>query len=591
VLKLKFNFFLNSDQCGGWVTKVQGLRFTKVKYKHKFRWNWDNIMHDLDGSLTGRPGDIAIFNDSFALANPACRPASDFKHASICTNTSTQIRFAFNNYQPQYATLLHVTNKHNQTVTVPMLKKRLTHIFGFMMVLEANQEYLIYYDNMFNSLTNMSYNGHFYNLAPNDFLIIHHPLKLKPDRVVINEVERKEFAALSPNINSNFDWRWNASISSVEYLVKNSLTNHAFQDMRISFNAFKCRYANCKAPENPALRAAVNKRSPNALLWSDPNTWLSEGFPKPNDNVTIPDGKYIVVDIPLPRFTSLIIEGVLEFNNSLDNRLEADFIFINGGQLIVGWEYEPMQFNVEIVMTGRKNGLQFMLPNGFEPIGSKTIGVYGGLDLHGVVRNVSWTRLAETAKTGGIDLVLQEAVDWKSGEEIIVTTTSFILEHTEIRRITGISADGKNLTLNETLRFDHLVSSKSGYYVAAGVGLLTRNVKIIGAEYDSQEADLYGFRILVSDYSAVRDDVLLYYKGFARISNVEMVHAGQFDRGSGDDAKYGIFMSNLGKFNFSRPTYVNSSSFHHGLGGAVGVLNSNDIPIYGNVIHRFVIEF
>ena len=90
--------------------------------------------------------------------------------------------------------------------------------------------------------------------------------------------------------------------------------------------------------------------------------------------MTITDGEYIVVDIPLPRFTSLTVEGVLEFNNSLDNRLEADLIFINGGQLIVGWEYEPMLFDVEIVLTGSRDSWQFTLPNGFETIGARLLG-------------------------------------------------------------------------------------------------------------------------------------------------------------------------------------------------------------------------
>ncbi len=311
-------------------------------------------------------------------------------------------------------------------------------------------------------------------------------------------------------------------------------------------------------------------------------------LPRADANVTIPDGKYIVVDIPLPRFTILTVEGVLEFNNSLDNRLEADLIFINGGQLIIGWEHEPMRFNVDVVLTGRRGGLHFTLPNGFDTIGTKALAVYGGLDLHGKIRSVSWTRLANTASAGQTLITLQEPVDWKAGEEVLVTTTSFILEHTEIRRIVAVSADGRNLTLNVALDFEHLAFTEPGYRVAAGVGLLTRNVRVIGAEYDGQEADLFGFRMIVSDYSAVREDVLLYYKGFARVSNVEMVRGGQFDRSGGDDAGYAVLVSNLGAYNWSRPTYVNSSVLHHGLGVAVGLLNSNDIPVYDNVIHRLV---
>ncbi len=115
-------------------------------------------------------------------------------------------------------------------------------------------------------------------------------------------------------------------------------------------------------------------------------------------------------------------------------------------------------------------------------------------------------------------------------------------------------------------------------------------MKIIGSEYPTQEADLYGFRILVSDYSIVINDFLTYYKGFARISNCEMVHPGQFSRNSGEDAQYGVLISNQGEFNKTRPTYIKSSSFHHGFGVAIGILSSDGIPIENNVIHK-VIDF
>jgi hypothetical protein len=234
-------------------------------------------MHDLDGSLTGHPDGVALFNDAFALAAPNCRAAPDFKNGAICTNTSSQLRFAFNNFSPDSATLLNVTNARNRTVSVPMLKKRLTHPFGFMLVLEANQAYSLSFDNLAEAPTNMSYEGRFYSLAPNDFLIIEHPLRTRPDRVLINGIERNEFASLSPSSNVNFDWSWHGATSSVRYLVRNANTNRNFYDFGVNFSAFRCRYANCKVPDSPALRAAVNARSPDALLWSDPNTWLSEG--------------------------------------------------------------------------------------------------------------------------------------------------------------------------------------------------------------------------------------------------------------------------------------------------------------------------
>ena len=116
-----------------------------------------------------------------------------------------------------------------------------------------------------------------------------------------------------------------------------------------------------------------------------------------------------------------------------------------------------------------------------------------------------------------------------------------------------------------------------------------RNVKIIGAAYDTQEADLFGFRILVTDYSYTNSDgVILYFKGYARLSNVELNHFGQFNRDSEDDSTYGILFSNLLEYNYSRPSYVKSCAFNYGYAAAVGIFVTASIPIENNVVYHTI---
>jgi hypothetical protein len=172
-------------------------------------------------------------------------------------------------------------------------------------------------------------------------------------------------------------------------------------------------------------------------------------------------------------------------------------------------------------------------------IGGKGIGVYGGFDMHGKPRNITWTTLESTAYAGSNILRLEKAVDWQVNEEIVLTTTSYRPTQTETFKISSVSLDRKTLTLNSSLEFDHLVVSEnfttgSSYRIAAAVGLLSRNIKVIGSEYDAQFSDLYGFRILVSDYSntILENGVSVpkYYKGYVKFTNVEFVHPGQFSR-------------------------------------------------------------
>jgi hypothetical protein len=172
-------------------------------------------------------------------------------------------------------------------------------------------------------------------------------------------------------------------------------------------------------------------------------------------------------------------------------------------------------------------------------IGGKGIGVYGGFDMHGKPRNVSWTKLANSAFRGSNTITLEKSVDWEANEEIVITTTSYRPTQTETFKISSVSLDRRTLTLNSSLKFDHLVVSEdfttgASYKIAAAVGLLSRNIKVIGSEYDQQYSDLYGFRILVSDYSnSILENgvnVPKYYKGYVKFSNVEFVHPGQFSR-------------------------------------------------------------
>ncbi len=122
----------------------------------------------------------------------------------------------------------------------------------------------------------------------------------------------------------------------------------------------------------------------------------------------------------------------------------------------------------------------------------------------------------------------------------------------------------------------------------SNINFFLLDVKVIGEAYPNQAKDLYGFRITVSDYSAIVNDYPAYYKGFARVENCEFNRFGQFSRDAGDDIKFGILLSNLGIYNSSRPSYVRNSAFHNGLGVAVGIFSSQGFPIVNNVIHRTI---
>lgn len=67
--------------------------------------------------------------------------------------------------------------------------------------------------------------------------------------------------------------------------------------------------------------------------------------------------------------------------------------------------------------------------------------VFGSLDLHGVNRSVYWTRLRKTADPGSGVIYLEDAVDWRPGEEIVIGPTSFEPYDTEVLTIGKLATD------------------------------------------------------------------------------------------------------------------------------------------------------
>ncbi|MEM1073408.1 MAG: G8 domain-containing protein [Pseudomonadota bacterium] len=115
----------------------------------------------------------------------------------------------------------------------------------------------------------------------------------------------------------------------------------------------------------------------------------------------------------------------------------------------------------------------------------------------------SWTQLSENAYAGDSVLHFTEDTGWEVGDEIAIAPSGQDYTEDEVRTVAGISDDGKTVTLNEPLEFDHygkLESYSDGddsweVDMRAEVALLSRNVTIQG---DADSAvDGYGAHTMV----------------------------------------------------------------------------------------------
>jgi hypothetical protein len=84
----------------------------------------------LDGTLTGTPNNVVLYNDNLTRTSPNCRADPVFHNGLSCSNPNGWIRFAFNNMNPNLVPLINITNLDNVMASIPRLRKRLTHTFG-----------------------------------------------------------------------------------------------------------------------------------------------------------------------------------------------------------------------------------------------------------------------------------------------------------------------------------------------------------------------------------------------------------------------------------------------------------------------------
>lgn len=125
------------------------MSFTNVLNRGNFRWAYDGLYQDEDGTLAGISGAVILPPDGLWNTSTACTPTPNFVNAITCPSSmGSWIRFAFNKANlGQNAEVLNIYDAANHHTVVPNLKKRLTHPSGYMMNLLSKRAYLFQFQN------------------------------------------------------------------------------------------------------------------------------------------------------------------------------------------------------------------------------------------------------------------------------------------------------------------------------------------------------------------------------------------------------------------------------------------------------------
>lgn len=153
--------------CGGYRTEVEGLTFISSTRIVRFEWEFEGVLDDIDGSISGTIG-AKILPTTGTLPSTCVSVTAGYSTGiatSLCPSDMRFIRFAFNSIVPSSLNAKNAIFKNSNGQTIaPWHDKRLTHKKGWMTMLISEMEYELSFENG-GQITNLTYNGLFSALS------------------------------------------------------------------------------------------------------------------------------------------------------------------------------------------------------------------------------------------------------------------------------------------------------------------------------------------------------------------------------------------------------------------------------------------
>jgi hypothetical protein len=110
-----------------------------------------------------------------------------------------------------------------------------------------------------------------------------------------------------------------------------------------------------------AQRCTVNCTNSSSRLWSTSSGWKSGRVPQAGDNVTIPSGDVVVLDIDPPQLLYILVQGRLIFDQNSNRVLQASYIEVRGGSFEIGSPSEPFSYTAVIQFMEPAVGSELLL--------------------------------------------------------------------------------------------------------------------------------------------------------------------------------------------------------------------------------------
>lgn len=283
--------------------------------------------------------------------------------------------------------------------------------------------------------------------------------------------------------------------------------------------------------------------------WSEPSSWGTGSVPEAGQNVLIPAGTAMLLDVDTASLGSLAIEGALVVSDDADIAITATDVEVRaGGLLQIGSSAQPHEHRATVTLTGARGvHVPRAEDNGLDNDGaSRGLRVRdgGALILVGALPGRTRSKLNAHAHAGATTFTLADNVHWRAGDQVAVSLTDFYgVGETEVLTLAADTVGAPTMTTTtalQTFRWGRLqfpidapvngsgMSLTQGAFTPANgqtptvlderaeVVNLTRNIVIQGADDADWNNAGFGVHVMVMGNQSV-----------AQVDGVELRRCGQ----------------------------------------------------------------
>ena len=129
-----------------------------------------------------------------------------------------------------------------------------------------------------------------------------------------------------------------------------------------------------------------------------------------------------------------------------------NILIVEGGEFLIGSKEHPFQHKATVMLHGHVRSKELPV------YGAKSLSLrHGYLGLYGKHIMHTWTHISTTVLPGDTRMNLILAVtDWKTGDEIVIASTSKSIRENEVVTITAVEPGGRTLHIDPPLKYKHI---------------------------------------------------------------------------------------------------------------------------------------